>query len=129
MSEDIKKIQTILDKILLMNYSKRNAGDFNDILSFIYKNLEYSYQNGLSIIFQDDEDQIEFEFYTYYDEFEENCSNKVIISKDLSKLFIDINYGSIHFYDNFILNRNSVIRDRELVENYIDDENEKYYAI
>ena len=129
MSEDIKKIQTILDKILLMNYSKRNAGDLNDILSFIYKNLEYSYQNGLSIIFQDDEDQIEFEFYTYYDEFEENCSNKVIISKDLSKLFIDINYGSIHFYDNFILNRNSVIRDRELVENYIDDENEKYYAI
>ena len=95
--EGVLKLGLLLDKIVVMNYAKRNSGELLDIISYI----STSVNEQENVEMEETPSEYRFKFGTYYEEFEETYGNEVVITKDLKNLTVDMTYGSIHFYERF----------------------------
>ena len=112
--DNIAKIEKILDKIVLMNYARRNSGELLDIISYIYVCIE----KQDNVEFEETPGEYKFKFWNYYDELEDYYSSEVVITKDLKNLTIDMTYGSIHFYESFNIGTTITKNDILDEENY-----------
>ena len=124
----IEKMRLILDKIVLLAYRKHNSSELLDVISFIYENLEKQKDLELPISFKKDNRQTEFNFWAYYDEFDDYCNNRVVVSKDLKEFFVEIGYGNFSFCEEYFVKYDSVRKATELPQKLI-GKNDRYYSI
>ena len=124
---DCKNLKNILEKLRKENERKLHARDFMDTLDFIKDNVDKEVPNEYPRYIDFQPDRIRFNFWTYYDELEDYCSNDVVISKNYKDLSIKMNYGKVNFYDSFEMGREGVKKVYGLPQELIfNDENSLY---
>ena len=117
----ISSIQLLLDQMALANYKRTNSSELLDIISSIQEALDNQKDIELPVTIEEDNKEIKFNFWVYYNELEDFNNNEVVISKDLTGLSIDSTYGQIHFYEVFNMKKGRIENE------YIDEDN--YYRI
>ena len=125
----ITTIKNMLEKMALMNQKRNNSSDLLDIIAIICNELDKQNSNELPLHIKQTKNYINFNFWTYYDEFKDFCDNRVIISKDLKKLYIERDYGQIHFYDNFEINNCAIKKKNAIVKTENMDNQNNYYQM
>ena len=127
--EEIKVIKEDLKRMVLILEEYNNAMDLQDQIEYVLNNLDNDYSNYNNEIpnryIEVTNEDISFNFITYYEELDEFCNNEVIISKDWKNLTFVYEYGNIDFATTYELN-NRYVNSKEAKEpNPI----RKYYPI